>query len=63
VTEPPQKCGFTSQDHIRRFSTKREYTSTIHISIQYHMKFLLQIKCHVLEFTEGEAIKDASKDN
>jgi hypothetical protein len=30
------------------------------------MKFklkLLQIKCHVLEFTKGEAPKDASKDN
>jgi hypothetical protein len=30
------------------------------------MKFklkLLQIKCHVLEFTEGETIKDVSKDN
>jgi hypothetical protein len=30
------------------------------------MKFklkLLQIKCHVLEFTKGEALKDASKDN
>jgi hypothetical protein len=29
------------------------------------MKFklkLLQIKCHVLEFTKGEAPKDASKD-
>jgi hypothetical protein len=36
------------------------------MSIQYHMKFklgLLQIKCHVLEFTKGEATKDASKDN
>jgi hypothetical protein len=30
------------------------------------MKFkleLLQIKCHVLEFTKGEAPKDVSKDN
>jgi hypothetical protein len=30
------------------------------------MKFklkLLQFKCHVLEFTKGEAPKDASKDN
>jgi hypothetical protein len=30
------------------------------------MKFnlkLLQIKCHVLEFTKGEALKDVSKDN
>jgi hypothetical protein len=30
------------------------------------MKFklkLIQIKCHVLEFTKGEAPKDASKDN
>jgi hypothetical protein len=37
-----------------------------YISIQYHIKFklkLLQIKCHVLEFTKGEAPKDASKDN
>jgi hypothetical protein len=45
---------------------KREYTNTIHISIQYHVKFelkLLQIMCHVIEFTKGEAPKDASKDN
>jgi hypothetical protein len=45
---------------------KQEYTNTIHISIQYHMKFklkLLPIKCHVLEFTKGEAPKDASIDN
>jgi hypothetical protein len=45
---------------------KQEYTNTIHISIQYHIKFklkLLQIKCHILEFTKGEALKDASKDN
>jgi hypothetical protein len=37
-----------------------------HISIQSHMKFklkILQIKCHVLEFTKGKALKDASKDN
>jgi hypothetical protein len=37
-----------------------------HISIKYHIKFklkLLQIKCHVLEFTKGEAPKDASKEN
>jgi hypothetical protein len=45
---------------------KREYTNTTHISIQYHVKFelkLLQIMCHVIEFTKGEAPKDASKDN
>jgi hypothetical protein len=45
---------------------KREYTNTIHKRIQYHMKFklkFLQIKCHVLEFTKGEAPKEASKDN
>jgi hypothetical protein len=44
---------------------KREYTNTTHISIQYHLKFklkLLQIKCHVLEFTKDEIPKDASKD-
>jgi hypothetical protein len=43
----------------------REYTNTTHISIKYHMKSklkLLQFKCHVLEFTKGEALKDASKD-
>jgi hypothetical protein len=37
-----------------------------HISIQYHVKIelkLLQIMCHVSEFTKGEAPKDASKDN
>jgi hypothetical protein len=44
---------------------KREYTNTTHISIQYHIKFklkLLPLKCHVLEFTKGEAPKDALKD-
>jgi hypothetical protein len=33
--------------------------------MQYHMMFklkLLQIKCHVLEFTKGEPPKDASED-
>jgi hypothetical protein len=44
---------------------KQECTNT-HINIQYHIKFklkLLQIKCHVLEFTKGEASNDVSKDN
>jgi hypothetical protein len=44
---------------------KQEYTNTTHISMQYLMKLklkLLQNKCHVLEFTKGEAPKDASND-
>jgi hypothetical protein len=46
---------------------KREYTkhNTYKHTVPY-MKLklkLLQIKCHVLEFTKGETPKDDSKDN
>jgi hypothetical protein len=47
-------------------SRQNENTQTQLISIQYHIKFklkLLQINCHILEFTKGEALKDASKHN
>jgi hypothetical protein len=66
MTEPTKNEGFVSQDHIEEFSMKQEYINTIHISVQYHMKFklkLLHIKCHVLEFTKGEGPKHSSKDN
>jgi hypothetical protein len=56
--------GFISQDHIGGFLTKREHINTTHISIQYHIKFklkLLQIKCHVLEFTKDKTQKMLQK--
>jgi hypothetical protein len=50
--------GILGEARIHKHNTYKHRTP--------YMKFklkLLQIKCHVLEFTKGEALKDASKDN
>jgi hypothetical protein len=45
VIEPPQNEGFVDQDHLERFSTKREHNQHT-ISIPYHILSLSKIITH-----------------